>query len=469
MKLDKPNILLCVMDDHQFDALGVCGHPVAETPNLDALAKRGVRFANARMPGGTSAAVCMPSRAMLHTGRSLFRIEGAGERIPAEQRTLGECLREAGYAGYHTGKWHNDMNSLVRSFDCADEFFFGGMSDPWNTPLYHYNPEGIYDNLLPRIGTPVRDNEVVWHPGDHVYAGRHCTDIFCDRAARFIVEHDGNRPFFLSLALMAPHDPRTAPKVDHARFHAGDMPLPENFMAEPPSDTGCLNVRDECLASKPRLPEEVRRHIADYFAMIRHLDAGLGRVFAALEESGHNENTVVVFVSDHGLELGRHGLMGKQCVYEHSIRVPLILAGAGLPMGAARKDPVLHYDLFRTLGRLAGADLPKDIQSVDLEPEILTRMTNEPEAATRRYFAFGDTIRAIISGHLKLIEYAHGDYRKTELFDLAEDPGETENLVGQPERRAEIDALRAEMLAAAELSGDIEHNQGREFWKRCNF
>ena len=466
MPTNRPNIVLCVMDDHQHDALGVCGHPVADTPFLDQLAERGTRFANARMPGGTSPAVCMPSRAMLHTGRPLFELEDAGARIPENHPTLGELLGGAGYTTFHTGKWHNDRASLHRAFASADEVFLGGMSDPWNTPLFYHDPEGNYDAMLPMIRDPMYSNEVKWRPGDHVHAGCHCTDVFCDRAARFLRDWDGERPLFLSVALMAPHDPRTAPPEYHARIDPASVPLPENFMESPPADTGVLDVRDEHLAAKPRQPDEVRHHIADYHAMIRHLDDGLGRIMAAVDAAGAREDTVFVFTSDHGLGLGQHGHMGKQNVYEHSIRVPLIVAGPGVPTGAVRAEDVLHLDLFATLARLGGAVPPEGVASRDLDLSETGGAARDAaeDPPERRYFAHGIGVRGYREGDRKLIEYAHGDYRFTELFDLREDPLELRNLAADAACADEVVRLRSAMRTAADAAGDPGHPAGEEFW-----
>ena len=459
-----PNIILCVMDDHQFDALGVCGHPVADTPFLDSLAHRGVRFAEARLPGGSCGAICMPSRAMLHTGRPMFELEGNGGRMPPEHATLGERLRAVGYATAHTGKWHNDRASLHRSFETADEWFLGGMSDPWNTPLFHHDPSGAYETTLPAIHDRKHDNTVEWRPGDHVHAGRHCTDIFCDRAARFVAERDPERPFFVSLALMAPHDPRTAPPAFHAKFPPEDMPLPENFLEEPRRDTGALKGRDDTLAAMPRDPEDIRRHIADYHAMIHHLDAGLGRVMAAVEASGEADNTIFVFVGDHGLQLGRLGIMGKQCGYEHSFRVPLIAAGPGIPAGAVREDEVMHFDLYTTLLRRARAEAASD-WSRDLAWESADRATDPDLPAERRYHLYGKTIRAYREDRFKLIEYAMPGYRASELFDLEADPLEMHDLSEDPAHAATLRSLRETLVRLSHRTGDRRTVYGEAFWE----
>jgi arylsulfatase A-like enzyme len=457
----RPNIVLCVMDDHQHDALSVAGHPVVETPFLDQLAQEGCRFSQALMPGGTSPAVCMPSRAMIHTGRSLFHIEGCGGVIPPAHPTLGEMLRKQGYCTFHTGKWHQDEASFNRSFDSGQAIFFGGMSDPWNVGLYDYDPSGEYGNHLPRIPDPMRSNTIVPVRGDYIEAGRHCTDIFCDHAAQFIRDTETTKPFFLSVALMAPHDPRTAPPAYHERYQAKEIELPEAFMTSCPVDTGALAIRDECLAAQPRDPAEIKQHLAAYYAMISHLDDGLRRIMDAVVARGLTENTWFVFTSDHGLALGRHGLMGKQNLFEHSIRVPLIVRAPGVKPGQIRTDPVWHYDLYATLLNAAGATSPSDTDARDL---FTDRQGKDALDDKPLYFAYCSTIRGLRQGPYKWIEYAHKDYRSTQLFDLANDPQELHDLAQAPEHAARASAMSRLLREVASSSGDHQHPLGQAFW-----
>ena len=125
----KPNILLFFTDDQRFDTLGALGHPHVKTPNVDRLMARGTTFTHAHIPGGTSGAICMPSRAMLHTGRTLFHLEGAGNTVPDDHTMLGERLQQEGYRTFGTGKWHNGHAAFARSFSDGGEIFFGGMGD----------------------------------------------------------------------------------------------------------------------------------------------------------------------------------------------------------------------------------------------------------------------------------------------------------------------------------------------------
>ena len=159
MSRGKPNILFFFTDDQRFDTIRALGNPLVHTPAMDRLVARGVSFTQAHIPGGTSAAVCMPSRAMLHTGRTLFHLDGAGADIPPEHTLMGEYLRSHGYRTWGTGKWHNGVPSYARSFSDGAEIFFGGMDDHWNVPVFDYDPEGKYEGTLPQCPDAFRSNE----------------------------------------------------------------------------------------------------------------------------------------------------------------------------------------------------------------------------------------------------------------------------------------------------------------------
>ncbi len=164
---ERPNILFFFTDDQRFDTIRALGNDQIYTPNLDALVARGTTFTHAHIPGGSSGAVCMPSRAMLHSGRTLYHLEDMGQEIPREHTTLGECLRSAGYECFGTGKWHNERESFARSFDSGDEIFHGGMGDHWNVPAYRYDPSGRYETKLPCVEDIWQSNELTWRDGVH--------------------------------------------------------------------------------------------------------------------------------------------------------------------------------------------------------------------------------------------------------------------------------------------------------------
>ncbi|MBF0245217.1 MAG: sulfatase-like hydrolase/transferase [Planctomycetes bacterium] len=453
------NILLFLTDDQRFDAVGALGNSEIKTPHLDALIARGTAFTRAHIPGGTCGAVCMPSRAMLHSGRTLFHIDGEGETIPRNHTTLGEHLRHQGYATCGIGKWHNEREAFARSFSEGDEIFFGGMSDHWNVPAYRFDPGGRYEEKRSYIENPWYSNEVKVRHCDHIEAGRHSTDLFVEAAIGQLRKRAGDpRPFFMYVALMAPHDPRSMPRKYLELYDPDKIALPANFLEEHPIDTFALKVRDELLAAFPRNPAEIRRHIAEYYAMITHLDDAFGRLVAALEEEGELDNTIIAFAGDNGLAIGQHGLMGKQCLYEHSVRVPLVFAGPGVPEGQRREDLVYLLDIFPTLCELTGLPIPASVEGRSLVPGLRGESSGGRE---QLYLAYSDGIRGLSDGSYKLIEYACG---ATQLFDLQADPLEMENLAQKAERQTQIASMRAKLRQMALEWGDEEHPKGRSFW-----
>lgn len=458
----RPNILFFFTDDQRFDTLSGLGHPVVRTPNIDKLMARGTSFTRAHIPGGTSGAVCMPSRAMLHTGRSLFHLEREGQSIPADHVTMCECFRDAGYDTHGIGKWHNGRESFSRSFGGGAEIFFGGMSDHWNVPCYSYDPDGKYTETRPICVSAFHSNEVVHRDCDHVTTGKHSSELFADAAIDYLSERDSEIPFFLYVSLLAPHDPRTMPEPFRAMYDPEDIPLPENFMAYHPFDNGALHIRDEKLAEFPRQPDEIRRHIAEYYGMISHLDNEFGRVMAALDATGERDNTIVVFAGDNGLAVGQHGLMGKQNLYDHSVRVPLIFAGPGVPEGEKRDAWVYLFDIFPTLCELTNVTAPPSV-----EGRSMRSCLDAPTSTIRDslYLAYTGTIRGVRKDNYKLIKYAVHGTRAIQMFDLANDPSELRNLAGSTDAKDIQAQLESELERLRDEWDDTAHPMGETFWK----
>lgn len=257
---------------------------------------------------------------------------------------LGEALQGAGYRTFGTGKWHNSPESYARSFTDGGEIMFGGMADHWNVPMCHFDPSGRYNCEQSFIHDVRKENAVSRRRVDHVHFGRHSTDIVADLTVDFIRNHDDDAPFFTYTSFLAPHDPRSMPPEYLRMYDPDQISLPASFAPEHSFDYGQTQIGDEELAPYPRTAGEVRRHIAEYFAMIAHLDAAIGTVLRAAEDSGVYDNTIFVFAGDNGLAVGRHGLMGKQSHYEHSIRVPLIFVGPGV----ARASVAIHTHICST-------------------------------------------------------------------------------------------------------------------------
>ena len=428
----RPNILWMVADDHRFDALGAAGDPVIRTPNLDALVARGTLCARNYMMGGNSGAVCVPTRASLLTGANPVRahvgsrlVEGSGGGIAPDLPTLPEVLAGVRYRTFAVGKWHNDRQSFARSFAGGARLFFGGMSDHRAVPMHEYDAAGEY---LERDRRP---------------AEGFSSELFADAAIDFLRGYRGPDPFCLYVAFTAPHDPRTPPPPYGAMYDPDAIPLPDNFLPAHPFDNGEMQVRDERLAPFPRTQAAVRRHTADYYGMITHLDANIGRMLATLEAVGHREDTVVVYTADHGLAVGRHGLMGKQNLYDHSVRVPLILAGPGLPRGRRVERLTQSYDVFPTLCALTDTPVPRTVEGRSLLPLARGQEAAGHDSAWAMY---RDVQRMVTDGRWKLIRYYRSLRRgsgtdRIQLFDLESDPGETRDLAGSPGSAERIHAL----------------------------
>jgi len=459
--MPRPNVVFFFTDDQRFDTIQALGNPEIHTPHIDSLVRNGTTFTNGYIMGGTSGAVCMPSRAMLMSGRTLFHLEGQGQSIPAEHAMLPETLRQAGYDTFGTGKWHNGAGAYARCFTHGGQIFFGGMHDHWNVPACDFDPSGRYPE--PRE-LQARFGEVRWNGRakfDHIEPGRHSSELFGDATCDFLQKHEGDKPFFAYCSFMAPHDPRETYKRYHDMYAPEEIRLPENYMPEHPFDNGEMTIRDEKLAPWPRTPEEVRRHIAEYYAMITHADAAVGRVLATLESTGHAEGTIVVFAGDNGLAVGRHGLMGKQSLYDHSVHVPLIMSGPGVPKGEKRDALCYLLDIFPTLCDLTGVPVPGSVEGKSLVPAM-----RDPDEKIREalLFAYTKLHRGAMDGDgKKLIEYVVNGERTTQLFDLQSDPWELHNLADDPASADDLARLRAELLRWREELDDTQ-DFGAEFW-----
>ena len=462
----KPNVLIFFTDDQRFDTIGALGNDVIRTPNIDRLVARGTTFTQAHIPCGTHGAICMPSRAMLHTGRTLFHLQNSGETIPDEHTMLGELLKTAGYSTWGAGKWHNGRESFNRSFDDGDEIHFGGMADHWNVPAYHYDPSGKYDSRLPYIRNHMEfgNNNVSWREADHIHAGVHSSEILCNAGADFIRNQNGEVPFFCYIALLAPHDPRTMPQQFLDMYPADEIELPPNYLGGHPFDNGALKVRDEVLAEFPRTPEEIRRHMSEYYGMISHLDHELGKVLDALDDQGLADDTIIVFAGDNGLAVGQHGLMGKQNCYEHSVRVPLIFAGPGVPEGNQTDSFAYLLDIYPTLCEMLEIETPASVEGQSLVPIL-----DDPRASLRQslYFAYVSSQRAVKTRDYKLIEYRARDRGpQAQLFDLENDPWECNNLISDPSMTSTVADLRREMLRFREEWESGHTERSARFWER---
>ncbi|MBK1877488.1 sulfatase-like hydrolase/transferase [Pelagicoccus mobilis] len=423
-KESKPNILFIFTDDQSHETIAHLGNDEIITPNLDRLAQNGVYFSNTYNMGAWNGAVCIASRTCLNTGLGIWQ---AGEAEPTlgERAQRGEfwsqLMSQAGYETYISGKWH--VKTKVQDLFDHSANIRGGM--PKDTPEGYYRP---------------KENDT-WTPWDKSFGGfwqggEHWSEVLATDAEGFL-ENAGksDKPFFMYLAFNSPHDPRQAPKEYVDMYPREKMRVPANFLTDypykqeignyevPDNNEGIL--RDERLGGWPRTHELARLHKQEYYACITHTDAQIGRILDALEKTGKADNTYIIFTSDHGLAYGHHGLLGKQNMYEHSMKPPLIITGPGVPKNETRDAFVYLQDVMPTTLELAGAKKPDYVFYNSLNPFIENENTptNYPEVYGN-YRA--DYQRMIRVGDHKLILYPlAGVYR---LFDVSKDPQEMRDL-----------------------------------------
>lgn len=453
----RPNVVILFTDDQQAATVDRSTVRQVRTPNIDRLSERGVSFNNAYVMGGPHGAVCMPSRAMLLTGRHHFRLPRSITwiwSVPPEERgryegaTLPGALREAGYETFFTGKWHNGRPFFAECFDDGDAIFFGGMSDHEAVPVHAFDPTGTY----PAAGAS--------------RGPTHSSELFTNAAIEHLRNRDGDEPFLMMVSYTAPHDPRTSPEPFASMYPPEEVALPPNFMPSHPFPIGDLDVRDERLAPMPRTPEVVREHLADYHGIVTHLDAQIGRLLDELDARGLADDTIVILVGDNGLGLGQHGLLGKQNVYEHSSRVPLIVAGPGVPCDEVREGLCYVHDLHPTVLELCGVEPDRGEidgrslrgmladESVEIRPTLLVGYTTGAMLETEAGSTPKGILRGVRSGRWKLIESWCEGVRTTRLFDLDADPWELQDLSRHPEQADRLDGLRLELARLMREAGD---------------
>ena len=447
----RPNLVFLFADDQCFSTVHALNNPEVETPNLDRLVAGGTTFTHAYNMGSWSGAVCVASRTMLNTGLFLWHAakvyRNTDKEFRQRGRMWGQLLAKAGYETYFTGKWH------VRA-DAAKTFHHvtnvrGGM--PRQTK------EGY--------NRPIEGQPDVWKPwdkkrGGYWQGGKHWSEVLGDDAVEYIRQATGggaagsaaDKPFFMYLAFNAPHDPRQSPKEYVEKYPLDRVKVPVNFLPEYPykDKIGCgKGLRDEKLAPFPRTKYAVKVNRQEYYAIITHMDAQVGRILAALEKSGQMDNTYIFFSADHGLAVGQHGLMGKQNLYDHSVRVPLMVNGPGIAKGRKIDTPVYLQDIMPSTLELAGAPKAKHVQFKSLMPLIDGRRKSNYDAVYGGYLKFQ---RMVTADGYKLLLYPA--YSKMRLYNLREDPLEMKDLADKPESKPVIKKLLARLLELQKETGD---------------
>ena len=439
--IHRPNILFIFADDQTYEAIHALGSGV-QTPNLDRLAKRGVTFTHCYNQGAWSGAICVASRTMLNTGRFLWNAEALNKTLDGQRdagRFWSQYIKQAGYDTYFSGKWHvsTDVNKL---FDVVKDVRPGMAKDV---------PTG-YDR-------PYEGKPDPWKPwdkslGGYWQGGKHWSEALADDGVEFIEQAaDRKNPFFMYLAFNAPHDPRQSPKEYVDKYPLDKIEVPANFLPEYPfkDSIGCSEkLRDERLAPFPRTEYAVKVHRQEYYALITHMDAQIGRMLDAIESAGLDKTTYIFFTADNGLALGHHGLFGKQSMYEHSMRVPLIATGPGIGRGKI-ESPVYLQDIMPTSLELAGIKKPDYVQFESLLPVMRGQADSSYDAI---YGAYLDLQRMAVCDGYKIILYPA--IKKVLLYNLRQDPDEMTDLAGRPRYRKVEKKLFGKLLKLQKDTGD---------------
>ncbi len=438
----QPNILFIFSDDQAYEAAGFMGNDEVQTPHLDRLAESGAVFTHAYNQGSWSGAVCVASRAMLNTGRFLWH---AHKLNPDKERQDGrfwsETMKQAGYDTYMTGKWHVQTDP-GKAFDVA--------VDP---------RPGMPNQTKQGYQRPVPGKPDPWDPADPKFGGfwqggTHWSEVVANNTIGFLDKaKQSDKPFFMYVAFNAPHDPRQAPQSYLDKYPHEKIAVPASYLDEYPfaKAIGCPpSLRDENLAPFPRTKHAVQVHRREYYAIIDHMDAQIGRILEALEASGQADNTVIIFTSDHGLAVGHHGLLGKQNMYDHSIRVPFIIAGRGIPQNRRIDAAIFLQDAMPTALELAGVAKPEHVAFHSILP--LVRGEQKESNYDAIYNAYLDKQRAIIVGDYKLIVYPF--VQQMRLYNLKDDPQEIEDLSDAPGGKAKVQELFVKLREWQVKTGD---------------
>ncbi|MEN8229125.1 MAG: sulfatase-like hydrolase/transferase [Bacteroidota bacterium] len=440
----RPNILFIFADDQCFNTIHELGNPEVITPTLDELARQGTVFTTAYNMGGWHGAICVASRTMLNTGRFLWRanaLENQLDTLAARGELWSQEMEKLGYETYFTGKWHVNIDPPV---------------------IFHHVGSvraGMPNQVPEGYNRPQSEDDWNWTPWDTTFGGFwkggvHWSEVVANETMDFLENASTSEdPFFMYIAFNAPHDPRQSPKEYVDMYPTDEINMPANFLPEYPykNEMGCSNrLRDEMLAPFPRTEYSVKVNRQEYYAIISHMDTQIGRILEKLEETGMAENSYIFFSADHGLSVGQHGLLGKQNMYDHSLRPPMIIVGPDIPRGKKKDMAVYLQDIMPTVIEYAGGEVPHYVEFNSLKSFIegVNNQTNYPEV----YGAYMDLQRMIRIDDYKLIVYPYAGVKR--LFNLAMDPEEMNDLALLPEQQDRLDSMFEKLIDLQVVMGD---------------
>ena len=461
---EHPNILYIMADDHGPQALSCYGGKLIQTPNIDRLAKDGMRFTHAF----ANNSICSPSRAVLLTGKynHLCGVEQLGQRFDGSQQTFPKLLQQAGYQTALVGKWHL-------------------ASEPTGFDYYCVAPTGAHRNPKLSImgATPWKgDNGGVVRQG---YAG----DILTDLSLDWIKNRQSGKPFCLMLHYLEAHSPHNPAERNKDLFKDTVFPEPptllDDYHGRAPEPVAQQLVWSRLIQNDYPQYQYLRKsytgevvhdtklvyqeYVRGYLRLVAGLDGNVGRVLDFLDTSGLAANTIVIYASDNGYFLGEHGFYNKMWMYEEGFHIPMIVRMPG-PRAAATNDQIVNMlDVAPTILDLAGVDVPADIQGCSMKPLIMGNPAPWRDAMYYHYYGWSDSpadnwiasprgeVVGIRTTTAKLIcypQWPNGPF--WELFDLTHDPLEMHNLITEPSHRDEVTTLKNQLRDLAEHYKDVK-------------
>ncbi|UCD60313.1 MAG: sulfatase-like hydrolase/transferase [Flavobacteriaceae bacterium] len=464
----QPNIVFIFADDLTYSAINALGNKELNTPNLDRLVNSGTTFSHAYNMGAWNGAVCLASRAMMISGRSVWNVDKFRQEWllgKGLDQTWGKLMENAGYDTYMTGKWHVDAKA-EDVFQNVVHVRPGMPGDAWKNDEMVENFKSIAGtDMSPGKFMPVGYNRPIseadssWSAADPKYGGyweggKHWSEVLKDDALGFVANtKKSDKPFFMYLAFNAPHDPRQAPREYLDKYPIENIRVPASWLPEYPFKDGIGNgpdLRDEALAPFPRTEYAIKKHIQEYYAIITHMDTQIGAILDSLEESGQMQNTFVIFTADHGLAMGRHGLLGKQSQFDHSIRAPFVIIGPNVPKGKIISADIYLQDAMATSLELAGIQKPGYIYFHSLMDLLEGKQAKSSYNAI--YGGYIDLQRMIRKEGFKLVVYPKLD--RVLLYDMENDPEEINDLSDEPSYQAKVDDLFQDLLELQQQLND---------------
>jgi len=451
----KPNVLVIMSDEHDPAVSGPYGDPLCRTPHLDELAAGGVTFENCY----TTSPLCVPARLSFTAGKYVSRIGAWSNscRLPtADYPSIARIMTAAGYDSVLVGKQHYDKSRRYGFTDCCPQ---GGGNDTVKTGRGgRRDPESKTGNL-----GMWQERIAEFFVGDESESRIMSRDVMRTEAAcRFLRERGeggGDRPFFLFLGYISPHFPLVAPRRYHEMYR-DKVPMPD--LPDDWWDRLATNTRQQIIGfgvdTRDREIVKLGREL--YWALTSWMDTEIGKVLATLRQTGLGDDTVVVYTSDHGENKGDHGMWWKNCVYEHAARIPLIVNYPERWAGSQRRTGACSLvDLVKTIAEVGGAEVPEDWDGDSLVPWLDDEAHEWKDLAVSEYYGHNVSsgLAMLRTGPWKYVYHTrmndkHGPER--ELFNLEDDPGEWNNLAGDPDQASRMEGMHARLVA--ELGRDPE-------------